>query len=167
MKHMAVIYNKELDALIYDRKLQDGPGNSLYGLEVCKSLQLPQDFIDMAYQIRNKSSPLLLKTSKYNAKHIVGLCELCKKQGTEVHHLEYQQDAKDGWITKDDFYFPVNHPANLVTLCDTCHDDIHDKKKKMKGGYSSLRDNILNVSSLSFKYKEFVPLNFNAQIVDF
>ena len=43
----------------------------------------------------------------------------------------------------------------------------HDKKKKMKGGYSSLMDNILNVSSLSFKYKEFVPLNFNAQIVDF
>ena len=132
MKHMAVIYNKELDALIYDRKLQDGPGNSLYGLEVCKSLQLPQDFIDMAYQIRNKSSPLLLKTSKYNAKHIVGLCELCKKQGTEVHHLEYQKYAKDGWITKDDFYFPVNHPANLITLCDTCHDDIHEKKKKMK-----------------------------------
>ena len=43
----------------------------------------------------------------------------------------------------------------------------HYKKKKMKGGYSSFMDNILNVSSLSFKYKEFEPLNFNAQIVDF
>jgi len=132
MKHMAVIYNKELDCLVYDRKLQDGPGNSLYGLEVCKSLQLPQDFIDMAYQIRNKTSPLLLKTSKYNASHIVGLCELCKKPGAEVHHLEYQKDAKEGWITKEDFCFPVNHPANLITICEACHDDIHEKKRKMK-----------------------------------
>ncbi len=132
MKHMAVVYNKELDCLVYDRKLQDGPGNSLYGLEVCKSLQLPQDFIEMAYKIRNKTSPLTLKTSKYNSKHVVGLCELCKKQGNEVHHLEYQKDAKDGWITKDDFYFPVNHPANLITLCEACHDDIHEKNKKMK-----------------------------------
>ena len=132
MKHMAVIYNKELDALVYDRKLQDGPGNSLYGLEVCKSLQLPQEFIEMAYQIRNKTSPLLLKTSKYNASHVVGLCELCKRPGVEVHHLEYQKDAKEGWITKEDFFFPVNHPANLITLCEACHDDIHEKKKKMK-----------------------------------
>ncbi len=43
----------------------------------------------------------------------------------------------------------------------------HGKKGKMKGGYSSFMDNILNVSGLSFKYKEFEPLNFNAQIVDF
>ena len=132
MKHMAVVYNKELDVLVYDRKLQDGPGNSLYGLEVCKSLQLPQDFIDMAYQIRNKTSPLLLKTSKYNASHVVGLCELCKRPGAEVHHLEYQKDAKEGWISKEDFHFPVNHPANLITICEACHDDIHQKKRKMK-----------------------------------
>jgi DNA mismatch repair protein MutS len=132
MKHMAVVYNKEVDALVYDRKLQEGPGNSLYGLEVCKSLQLPQDFIDMAYQIRNKTSPLLLKTSKYNTKHVVGLCELCKRPGAEVHHLEYQQDAKEGWIVKEDFYFPVNHPANLITICEACHDEIHQKKRKMK-----------------------------------
>jgi hypothetical protein len=43
----------------------------------------------------------------------------------------------------------------------------YGKKEKMKGGYSSFMDNILNVSSLSFKYKAFEPLNFNAQIVDF
>jgi len=43
----------------------------------------------------------------------------------------------------------------------------YGKKEKMKGGYSSFMDNILNVSSLSFKYKQFEPLNFNAQIVDF
>ena len=43
----------------------------------------------------------------------------------------------------------------------------YGKKGKMKGGYSSFMDNVLNVSGLSFKYKAFEPLNFNAQIVDF
>ena len=51
LKHMAVHYDRELDALIYDRKLQDGPGNRMYGLEVCKSLHLDDDFLTQAYQI--------------------------------------------------------------------------------------------------------------------
>lgn len=34
LKHMAVVYDKEKDVLVYDRKLRDGPGNNLYGLEV-------------------------------------------------------------------------------------------------------------------------------------
>ena len=81
-KHMEVIYNKEKDMLIYDRKLKDGPGNSMYGLEVCKSLSLPQDFLDAAYEIRMKYHPetrsiLSLKTSRYNSKKIVGMCEKC------------------------------------------------------------------------------------------
>ena len=45
MKHMEVKYNPAKDLLIYNRKLKDGPGNSMYGLEVCKSLSLPQDFL--------------------------------------------------------------------------------------------------------------------------
>ena len=44
LKHMAVAYNKAQDMLVYDRKLQDGPGESMYGLEVCKSLHLPTLF---------------------------------------------------------------------------------------------------------------------------
>ena len=67
---MEVIYDREKDMLIYDRKLKDGPGNSMYGLEVCKSLNLPQDFLDTAYEIRMKYHPegasiLSLKTSRY------------------------------------------------------------------------------------------------------
>ena len=56
-KHLKVTYDGEKDILIYNRKLADGPGESIYGLEVCKSLHMPQDFISLAYGIRNEIIP--------------------------------------------------------------------------------------------------------------
>ena len=139
LKHMEVIYDKENDILIYDRKLRNGPGNNMYGLEVCKSLNLPKDFLDNAYEIRMKYNPdaasiLSLKTSAYNAKKIVSICENCKKKpGKEVHHLNYQMDADDnGIITTNDTIFHKNNLANLMTLCEMCHNDIHKKNERMK-----------------------------------
>lgn len=139
LKHMEVIYNKERDTLIYDRKLKDGPGNSMYGLEVCKSLGLPEDFLNTAYNIRMKyhpetSSILSLKPSHFNSKKIVNLCEICKiNPGAEVHHLQHQSEAnKDGIIveTEEGNVFHKNNIANLMTLCEKCHDEIHKKFKK-------------------------------------
>ena len=138
MKHMAVIYNKENDLLIYDRKMKDGPGNNMYGLEVCKSLNLPEDFLDAAHEIRMKYYPesgsmLSLKTSRYNSKKIVSLCEKCgKNMGTEVHHLHHQNKAnEDGIIiNQDGSIFHKNTLANLMTLCETCHDEFHKKGAK-------------------------------------
>jgi DNA mismatch repair protein MutS len=139
IKHMEVIYDKEHDILIYDRKLKDGPGNSMYGLEVCKSLNLPKDFLDAAYEIRMKYHPengsmLSLKSSQYNAKKLVNMCERCKKNpGKEVHHLTYQSDAdKNGLINSKEGVFHKNNLANLMTLCETCHNDIHKKNEKLK-----------------------------------
>ena len=139
LKHMSVIYDKERDMLIYDRKLKDGPGNNMYGLEVCKSLHLPQDFIDTAYEIRAKYHPndttgIAFKTSHYNAKKIVGMCEKCGKElGTEVHHLQHQKEANDeGIIEKDDTIFHKNKLANLITLCETCHHEFHKKNVQHK-----------------------------------
>ena len=51
---MSVIYDREKDRLVYDRKLKEGPGNNMYGLEVCKALNLPCDFLELAHDIRNK-----------------------------------------------------------------------------------------------------------------
>jgi DNA mismatch repair protein MutS len=137
LKHMEVIYDKERDILVYDRKLRDGPGNSMYGLEVCKSLGLPTEFLDAAYEIRMKYHPesrsiLSLKTSHYNAQKIVGLCEKCgKRKGTEVHHLQHQRDANDnGIIMNSDGVFHKNNLANLMTLCEECHNETHHNVKK-------------------------------------
>jgi DNA mismatch repair protein MutS len=137
LKHMSVIYDKERASLIYDRKLKDGPGNSMYGLEVCKSLSLPQDFLDVAYEIRSKYHPegasiLSLKTSRYNSKKVVGVCENCgKSPGTEVHHLQHQAHANSvGYINDSDSTFHKNTLANLMTLCETCHNEQHKVSKK-------------------------------------
>ena len=137
LKHLSVVYDKERDMLVYDRKLKDGPGNSMYGLEVCKSLSLPQDFLDAAYEIRMKYNPqgaslLSLKTSRYNSKKIVSMCEMCgKNMGTEVHHLQHQVYANEkGFISNDDSVFHKNNLANLMTLCDICHNNEHKTAKK-------------------------------------
>jgi DNA mismatch repair protein MutS len=93
VKHMAVHYDRELDCLVYDRKLLDGAGNRMYGLEVCKSLHLPPDFLEKAYEIRTKYFPetkgeLSHPHSKtYNARKIRGKCEICKVEpAEETHH---------------------------------------------------------------------------------
>jgi len=144
VKHMAVEFDREHDCLIYDRKLRDGPGNKMYGLEVCKSLYLPDDFLENAYSIRNKYYPvnqgeLAHGPSTYNAKKIRGICEICKlEMGEEVHHLSPQKDAdENGFIGS----FHKNHLANLLTVCEKCHDQLHSKssnkivRKKSTKGY--------------------------------
>jgi len=131
LKHMAVVYDKEKDTLVYDRKLREGSGENMYGLEVCKSLHLPTDFLELAYEIRTKyfqENPLSLKVSHYNSKKIMGLCEKCKKEmGTEVHHIHQQKNAdKDGMIQgADGSIFHKNHLANLMTVCESCHHEFH------------------------------------------
>jgi DNA mismatch repair protein MutS len=148
LKHMAVVYDKQQDLLIYDRKLRDGPGNNMYGLEVCKSLSLPDDFLEAAYNIRMKYNPgtgsmLSLSSSHFNAKKIMNLCEQCGiNMGTEVHHLQFQNMANDDniIINEDGSSFHKNNLANLATLCEACHDKIHKqntpgKKVKTSKGY--------------------------------
>lgn len=133
LKHMAVHYDRELDCLVYDRLLKDGPGDNMYGLEVCKSLHLPTEFLDKAFEIRNKYFPekagtLDQKTSHYNAKKVRSLCELCKNAlSSEIHHLEMQKDAdEDGFIGT----VHKNHKANLLALCEECHLKQHNAEKQ-------------------------------------
>jgi DNA mismatch repair protein MutS len=139
LKHMEVKYDKENDVLIYDRKLKDGSGDKMYGLEVCKSLNLPLDFLEAANEIRLKYNPdsrsiLSLKQSRYNSNKIVSICEKCgKNMGTEVHHLQHQVDADENGIIKtDNSIFHKNNLANLMTLCEKCHNDIHKTNTKQK-----------------------------------
>jgi DNA mismatch repair protein MutS len=148
LKHMEVIYDKERDLLVYDRKIKDGPGTSMYGLEVCKSLNLPEDFLNMAYSIRDKYNPqfksiLSLKPSHYNSKKIMGMCELCEKNmGSEVHHLQHQSDADNNNIIRNDngTIFHKNNLANLISVCKECHDKFHKTDKKHKKVKSIKKD---------------------------
>jgi DNA mismatch repair protein MutS len=144
LKHLTVEYNAQCNSLIYNRKLQDGAGESIYGLEVCKSLSMPSDFLDRAYEIRNKydksyNNILSYKTSKYNKDKLRGICEFCKcNMSNEIHHLQYQKDFKDTQI---------HNKANLSCVCDTCHDKIHslglvyERKKTLEGEYILISKN--------------------------
>ena len=135
-KHMAVTYDRARDALIYDRKLRDGAGPSMYGLEVCKSLHLPDDFLKMAnairlkYRDKNRTGDLNYKPSHFNAHKVKGLCELCKKEvGEEVHHLQHQREADSNDYIQ---HFHKNHRANLLTVCESCNLKMHETGKQYK-----------------------------------
>ena len=134
LKHMKVMYDKERDCLVYERKLMDGPGNSNYGLEVCRSLHMPNDFLDRAYEIRKQIDPesksILDQTlSPYSANKVKGNCEMCNKKGVDIHHLQPQKDANEKGFIKS---IHKNHPANLMNVCKSCHKKFTRQNVKMK-----------------------------------
>ena len=147
MMHMSVRYDNHSGTLIYDRKLKRGAGDSIYGLEVCKSMNLPTEFLDRAEQLRIKysddsNSYLDIKHSLYSRDKIKDICELCKKKADDIHHLQYQSDAG---INKYIGSFHKNHPANLLSVCKRCHSTIHEKdiryiKKKTNTGEYKLQE---------------------------
>jgi len=126
---MTVIYDREKDMLIYERKLKEGHGTSIYGLEVCKALKLPQSFMDLAQSINPYGKIIERKGSHYNAKKIKGgICEICKENmAADIHHLQYQRYADDNGVIET---FHKNHKANLVNICKPCHDKIHKTNKQ-------------------------------------
>ena len=146
LKHMSVLYDAALDCLVYDRRLHDGPGPAIYGLEVAKSLYMPTDFLDDAFRLREKYFPMVSSSmlnavlNPYNATVVKKpLCEMCNAEvGAEIHHLAQQKEADPltGMIHSSTQVLHKNHPANLVTVCISCHDAIHavntEKKKKVK-----------------------------------
>ena len=148
LKHMSVIYDKTSKKLIYDRKLKDGPGHTMYGLEVCKALMLPDDFLERAHQIRMKYHPetsnvTSMESSHYNSKKIKNICEMCKQSiGEDIHHLQHQKkvNGKNSYINS----FHKNHVANLINVCKECHYMFHSnedqyKRVKTSSGYELIK----------------------------
>lgn len=144
MYHMSVKFNRKENTLVYNRKLIEGPGESRYGLEVCKALHLSDVFLKRANEIRLKynedeRTELSGKPSKYNSLKLKSpMCEICKlKVSDDIHHLQHQQMAdKNGFIGN----FHKNHVANLVSVCKDCHNTFHEdtcqfKKVKTTNGY--------------------------------
>jgi DNA mismatch repair protein MutS len=133
IKHMAVHFDNKLDCLVYDRKLRDGGGANMYGLEVCKSLKLPKDFLEKAFSIRNSYIDKDLFTtsvkSSYNSKKLKHMCELCGEKADDIHHMQYQQMADENGFIKT---IHKNHKSNLMSICKECHNNIHANNKLLK-----------------------------------
>jgi len=123
------------DKLVYDRKLRDGPGSSLYGLEVCRGLGMSNEFLKIAHDIRlniegRTNEFVATKQSKYNSAVRVGECNLCDKAATEVHHINPQMLADENGFIR---HFHKNREFNLIPVCEECHNKIHKKLITLEG----------------------------------
>lgn len=135
IKHFSVEIKDNI--LSFNRKLKDGHGDSIYGLEIAKTLDIGSEFMKNAFKFRNsleKKSNMILNTkkSKYNSLLYVHECHICKKQEKEVgslhtHHINFQKDADENGIIKNK-YFHKNKIHNLVVLCNDCHEKVHEEK---------------------------------------
>lgn len=132
IKHLEVQYDPVTGKLIYDRKLKDGVGLKSYGLTVCKSMNMPLEFMERAIEIRNRHFPinagiLSSQPSKYNSKKLKGICEKCNCSiSSDIHHIEPQKNSDErGFIKNECSVFYKNHPANLMSLCEKCHKEFH------------------------------------------
>ena len=136
--HLGIKYDEHNDTLMYNRVLQLGMGDSLYGLEFAKSLHMDKDFLKMAQMIRENlhhhgsdiKKLRRQKSSKYNQTLYLSKCALCDEGVDEVHHIAAQKDAdKDGNIE----HFHKNHKYNLIPLCKKHHNLVHEGRINISG----------------------------------
>ena len=127
--HLHVEYDRVRDKLIYHRTLREGSGSSLYGLEVAKAMRIPDDILEDAIRFRKQlagESELSESVgSAWNSSVIRRKCERCGVSETgslEVHHIRERQTARNGRLVDGT---SVHAAANLVVVCDRCHDEIH------------------------------------------
>lgn len=140
------------DDIIFRRKIEDGSGSDLYGLEISKNILDDPLFTDTAYKIRNKlvnnkTSVLGVKKSVYNKKKILSNCEICKStKSLETHHCNFQKDADSMGFIKDKS-FHKNSVFNLICLCKECHLKVTLNKIVINGYMTSTKGKILDYFS--------------------
>ena len=124
--HLRVHYDATTDRLVYDRHLAPGAGSALYGLEVCRALDLPLGYLDRATALRKTLAGWQAPhTSSYSTGAVVSACAICSAAGTaarlEMHHIRPQAERVAAAAEGTN----IHAPGNLACLCARCHDDHH------------------------------------------
>ena len=116
------------EKIIYDRKLEEGPGPAIYGLTVCQALNLGNDFISLARQVQmeingENNNIISDKQSVYNKSVIMDECSMpmCDCKAEETHHIMEQADADEN---QNFNHHHKNKAHNLIPLCKKCHAQI-------------------------------------------
>jgi len=119
-------------SLQYDRLLKEGSGSAMYGLEVCRGLDMDAEFLALAFHIRKtRCGEPGGKPSRYNALVTVSSCSLCgSTDGLETHHIVPQATSVAGLIGPG---VSKNVVTNLAVLCVSCHDKHHRGVLEIKG----------------------------------
>jgi DNA mismatch repair protein MutS len=128
--HLHVEYDKIKDKLVYHRTLREGSGSSLYGLEVAKAMRIPDDILEDAIRFRKSLAGEAELSgsvgSSWNSGIVKVKCQSCGKtdfSDLEVHHIKERRLADtNGHLTDRS---NVHSQANLVVICDKCHDAVH------------------------------------------
>ena len=133
--HLKIEYDAEKELLIYKRKLEEGSGPAIYGLEVCKALDLGNDFISLARKIQMEitNTPETLindKKSNYNTDILMDICQICNAKSEHTHHIKEQNVADSNGII-DHHHKNISH--NLVPLCESCHHKVHNENLRIYG----------------------------------
>lgn len=143
VKHIHIEIDRN-NRIVYERKLKDGRGHSTYGIEVCKSLDMPAEFMLVAENVRKETTGMDILIvepvqSKYNPSLYMTGCVVCGEKAVDTHHIKYQcQSDEDGFFR--DFHKNIKH--NLAPLCKTCHDREHNGSLDIKG-YKETTDGIV------------------------
>jgi DNA mismatch repair protein MutS len=152
--HLKVSYDTKTESLIYDRKLTPGCGEPIYGITVAKYIIQDNDFIDNANKIKNKllnnyNSLISGKISRYNSGMYIHECNIChvkdnvKLTNLETHHINFQKDCDENDVVKNKKHIKKNDKANLVVLCQDCHDKIHNGELTITGYVQTSKGKLL------------------------
>jgi DNA mismatch repair protein MutS len=136
--HLSVYFDEDEDRLVFDRKLAEGSGSSMYGLEFAKSLHMDREFLDIANSIRLRLCDELddiqtlsqKRKNKYNKSLFVTKCAICNEKVDDIHHIDDQANANEqGFID----HYHQNHKYNLIPLCKKHHKLAHNGKLHING----------------------------------
>jgi len=142
--HLKVSYDQTSKTLIYNRKLEPGCGESIYGITVAKYIIQDTEFIDQATIIKNKllnihDTMISGKVSRYNKDLYIHECAICgekdnaKLTNLESHHINFQKDCDENDVVKNKKHLKKNDLANLIILCNKCHDKLHNCEFEISG----------------------------------
>ena len=150
--HFGVIYDKDTDNIVYDRKIRSGIGKKLYGVEVAQNIIDDKQFMKSCYSIRDQMMDIkknTFKKSKYNTSLIVQKCEICGSSNEllHTHHINEQHTANKNGVIE---HFHKNDLGNLVVLCPKHHDMVHHDNLIIKGWNETQN----NGRTLDFEFKK-------------
>jgi DNA mismatch repair protein MutS len=138
IKFFHLLVEKKGDELIFNRKLMEGTGEQVYGIIVAKYILDDPEFIRITNDIKNEllenaniNTKLVNdKKSNYNNEIYMDCCKICGSENNlESHHINYQKDFNNtinGIINNKKKHLLKDSKANLIVLCDKCHDRIHN-----------------------------------------
>lgn len=148
--HLSVRSDASSRRLVYDRILKPGCGSPMYGLEVCRGLDMDSEFLTAAFNIRKRMFDSTgARLSRYNANVIVDTCAVCgSRDSLETHHIVPQAAA----VATGGFIGPGVHKntaSNLVPLCGDCHSLHHMGMLEIRGWVDTSSGRKLDFTTLT------------------